>query len=90
MNKYIEGMLIDLEIFNRKYVEALENSDESKKIYKCIIDDNGLAPDEIHTALLAKQAMFLRTIKNILLFFLWLTLIGIGLYILCGLYIISK
>ena len=84
MDKYIKEMLVELKIFDSQFVKNLSEADQDKVLriggYNYIIDDKGLTPEEINTALLAKQTKFLRTIKNIALFYFWITIIGIFIY----------
>ena len=86
MNKYIKEMLVELKIFDSQFVKDPKDIDSEKVLritgYDYIIDDKGLSQEEINTALLAKQTKFLRTIKNIALFYFWITIIGMIAYLL--------
>lgn len=79
-------MLVELKIFDSQFVKDPKDIDSEKVLritgYDYIIDDKGLSQEEINTALLAKQTKFLRTIKNIALFYFWVTIIGMIAYLL--------
>lgn len=78
-------MLVDLKIYDSQFTKNPEKADPGKLLkiygYDYIIDDRGLTNEEIGVALLAKQTKFLRTIKNIALFYFWITMIGAIAYI---------
>jgi len=86
MNKYIKEILVELKIYDSKITKNPKEADPEKVLrigadYH-IIDEKGLTPEEINMLLLAKQTKFIRTIKNIALFYFWITIIGMIAYLL--------
>lgn len=88
MNKYLRDMLVDLEVYELeviKIVEVEEHAPEDvikKDGYNYILNDKGLTPEEVNTALLAKQTKFIRTIKNIALFYFWGSIAAAVIYLI--------
>lgn len=67
-------LLSDNDVYKLKFVKKDEEPSEgdiiTKDGYKYIVDTDGIPDEEVNTILLAKQTLHLKTIKNILLFFL--------------------
>jgi hypothetical protein len=86
MSKYLKNMLVNLKIYELELVgdRSKYSPDEiiEKTGYYYKINDKNLTPKEINTAILAKQASFLKTIKNIALFYFCLTVSVISIYLI--------
>ena len=89
MNQHLKDMLLKLDVFKRFDVpqeqvdqikpEELRRDVDSGKFF--VIYDDGLTPEEIKTMLLAKQTMYIKTIKNIALFYFIISLLGAGVIV---------
>jgi len=86
MNQYVRDLLIDIDIYDTESVQDTSKYSPDELIqkdgYNYILNDRGLTPDEIKIALLAKQIKFMKTIKNIILFYFWCTIVAGGIYII--------
>lgn len=73
MNKILADLIVKTGLFTQCFVETkkipadVPKEDRAEAGYY-YIDDAGLSDEELNTALMAKQTLYLRTIKNILMF----------------------
>ena len=86
---YISEMLSELGIIEKKVIKKANITDEIKSEVArdidgnyCLYDNKGLSEDEIKLAILLKQVLFIKTIKNLVLFF-------VLFYIICFIISIS-
>lgn len=82
-SKIVKELVSNAELFHMELVtpDAEGNipsgAEQYRDGYYYILHDNGLTDDEVKIGLLAKQTLYLKTIKNILVFSLVMWILGI-------------
>ncbi|MDF2844781.1 MAG: hypothetical protein K0R00_3207 [Herbinix sp.] len=82
MNDEIKGLLVDTEVFTSEFVKPdqdgnLPEGTFKKDGYDYILTSKEFTNDEIKIALLAKQTLFLKSIKRTVFNILWLLALSV-------------
>lgn len=81
-NTYVKELISQAGVYKSEVIAPNDTDKYQKEEVQvidgchCHISDNDIPDEEVNTALLAKQTSYLKTIKNILLFFLIIWLLG--------------
>jgi hypothetical protein len=80
--KFLIDLLVDAGIYDLEVIHPDQEGNVSegtivKDGYNYRLNDKGLTDEEIRTSLLAKQTIYIRTIKNIAIYFLVFSIIGV-------------
>ena len=91
MNEYVRDLLVDAEVFELENVQPDQEGNVpegtiKKDEYNYKLNDRNLNEDEIKLALLAKQTLYIKTIKNIAIYFLVFSITGIICALLLNFY----
>jgi len=95
-SKYVKNLVASTGVYNLNSVVSDNEGNFppgeiiKKDGYNYMLDEKGLTDEEVNTALLAKQTNYLKTIKNIAVFYLIAGLTSATLYIILLLINLSK
>lgn len=85
-NVLINELLSDLGIFKKNFISKENITEENKEYvfrspdgFHCTYDNDGLTDDDIKLIIMAKQAMDVKKIKNMIIFFVVITCISLVL-----------